>query len=356
MNLESGFTIIALMDGTTINGTLRVEGTPLVQRYNKGTNAFIPNFETIAESSRPTVVLVLRDISDGNVLTPQTLEWRYNDLLLTFDSNGLSTNAGMVGFFKKIDACPTNVGGTSYNLPALRVMKNLVPISGYDNDRITVSGTIEVSGTSVGFNAISKEVIIQESTGNQYDVLITNNKGSQLVTTGESLTDNVRIFKDGVEVTNYAGYSFQWVKMLGTGDVNWGTARTQVVSTSDVDNVLKLRCDVKKDGSVVASGYDEITDFSDPYYVILKITGISGNTVRKGETAVITPVAVLRSTGEEKPNLIKSWTFSIKDNAGVAFVLTGKSSATFTAASISVTYEDMVRAKMGLTGSVSGTV
>lgn len=101
MNLESGFTIIALMDGTTINGTLRVEGTPLVQRYNKGTNAFIPNFETIAESSRPTVVLVLRDISDGNVLTPQTLEWRYNDLLLTFDSNGLSTNAGMVGFFKK---------------------------------------------------------------------------------------------------------------------------------------------------------------------------------------------------------------------------------------------------------------
>lgn len=356
MNLESGFTIIALMDGTTINGTLRVEGTPLVQRYNKGTNAFIPNFETITESSRPTVVLILRDISDGNVLTPQKLEWRYNDLLLTFDSNGLSTNAGMVGFFKKTDAYSTNVGGISYNLPALRVMKNLVPISGYDNDRITVSGTIEVSGTSVGFNALSKEVIIQESTGNQYDVLITNNKGSQLLTTGESLTDTVRIFKDGVEVTDYISYTFQWVKMLGTGDTNWGTSRTQVVSTSDVDNVLKLRCDVKKDGSLVASGYDEITDFSDPYYVILKITGISGNTVRKGETAVITPVAVLRSTGEEKPTLIKSWTFSIKDNAGVAFVLTGKSSATFTAASISVTYEDMVRAKMGLTGSVSGTV
>lgn len=356
MNLEGGFTIIALMDGTTINGTLRVEGTPLVQRYNKGTNAFIPNFETIAESSRPTVVLILRDISDGNVLTPQTLEWRYNDLLLTFDSNGLSTNAGMVGFFKKIDAYPTNVGGTSYNLPALRVMKNLVPISGYDNDRITVSGTIEVSGTSVGFNAISKDVIIQESTGNQYDILITNDKGSQLLTTGETLTDNVRIFKDGVEVTDYTGYSFQWVKMLGSGDVNWGTARTQVVSTNDVDNVLKLRCDVKKDGSVVASGYDEITDFSDPYYVNLKITGISGNTVRKGETAVVTPVAVLRSTGEEKPSLVTSWTFSIKDNAGAAFILTGKSSAVFSASSVSITYEDMVRAKMGLTGSVSGTV
>ena len=35
MNLEGSFTLIALMDGTTINGTLRVEGTPLVQRYTR---------------------------------------------------------------------------------------------------------------------------------------------------------------------------------------------------------------------------------------------------------------------------------------------------------------------------------
>lgn len=119
-------------------------------------------------------------------------------------------------------------------------MKNLVPISGYDNDRITVSGTVEISGSSIGFNALSKEVVIQESTGNQYDVLISNNKGSQLLTAGESLTDTVRIFKDGVEVTDYTGFTFQWVKMLGAGDTNWGTSRTQVVSTNDVDNVLKL--------------------------------------------------------------------------------------------------------------------
>lgn len=35
MNLEGSFTLIALMDGTTINGTLRVEGTPLVQRIKE---------------------------------------------------------------------------------------------------------------------------------------------------------------------------------------------------------------------------------------------------------------------------------------------------------------------------------
>ena len=253
-----------------------------------------------------------------------------------------------------MDAYSTTIGGDTYKVPALRVMKNLVPISGYDNDRITVSGTVEIGGSSIAFNALSKEVVIQESTGNQYDVLISNNKGSQLLADGESLTETARIFKDGVEITDYTGFTFQWVKMLGAGDTNWGTSRTQAVSTSDVDNVLKLRCDVKKDGSLVASGYDEVTDFSDPYYTVIKITGISGNTVKKGETATVTPVAAKRSTGEEVTSLIKSWTFSLKDNAGAAFILTGKDSATFTGANATVTYEDMVRAKMGLSGSISG--
>ncbi|MEL5895054.1 hypothetical protein AAE250_16365 [Bacteroides sp. GD17] len=355
MNVEGLFTLIALMDGTTINGTLRVEGTPLVQRYNKGTDVFIPDFTKLAENSRPTVVVILRSIADGSILVPQTVEYRYNDLLLTFDSNGLSTNSGMVGYFKKLTAYSANIGGKTYQLAALRVMKNLVPISGYDNDRITVSGTIEVGGTSVAFNGLSKEVVIQESTGNQYDVVISNNKGSQFVSAGESLTETARVFKDGIEITDYTGFTFQWVRMLGAGDSNWGTARTQVVSTSDVNNVLKLRCDVSKGGSKIASGYDEVTDFSDPYYMVTKITGISGNCVKKGETATITPVAAKRSTGEEVPSLIKSWSFSIKDNAGAAFILTGKSAATFTGTNCQVSYDDMVRAKMGLSGTISGT-
>lgn len=353
MKLEGGFTLIGLMDGTTVNGFLRVEGTPLVQRYNKGTSQFTPDFETLADNKKPTLVVILRDVSTGEIMTPQTITYKYNGVTLTFGSDGLSTNSGMTGYFKKLDSYSATIGSQSYKLPALRVMKNLVPISGYDNDRISVSGTIEVGGQSIAFNELSKDVVIQESTGNAYDVIISDDKGGALTEAGESLTCTASLYKDGIEVTDYSGFTFQWVKLLGTGDTNWGTARTQKVTTGDIDNILKLRCDIKSGGSVVASGFTQITDYSDPYYVDFNITGITGNAIRSGETAVIKPVARKRSDGTDGG--VSSWNWNIKDNAGNAFTLTGKSGATFTAASASVTYEDIKRADMGLSGSVSAT-
>lgn len=353
MKLEGGFTLIGLMDGTTVNGFLRVEGTPLVQRYNKGTSQFTPDFETLADNKKPTLVVILRDVSTGEIMTPQTITYKYNGVTLTFGSGGLSTNSGMTGYFKKLDSYSATIGSQSYQLPALRVMKNLVPISGYDNDRISVSGTIEIGGQSIAFNELSKDVVIQESTSNAYDVIISDDKGGALTEAGEPLTCTASLYKDGIEVTDYSGFTYQWVKLLGTGDTNWGTARTQKVTTGDIDNILKLRCDIKSGGSVVASGFTQITDYSDPYYVDFNITGITGNAIRSGETAVIKPVARKRSDGTDGG--VSNWSWNIKDNAGNAFKLTGKSGATFTAASASVTYEDIKRADMGLSGSVSAT-
>ena len=353
MKLEGGFTLIGLMDGTTVNGFLRVEGTPLVQRYNKGTSQFTPDFEALADNKKPTLVIILRDVATGEIMKPQTITYKYNGVTLTFGSDGLSTNSGMTGYFKKLDSYSATIGSQSYQLLALRVMKNLVPISGYDNDRISVSGTIEVGGQSIAFNELSKDVVIQESTGNAYDVIISDDKGGALTEAGEFLTCTASLYKDGIEVTDYSGFTYQWVKLLGTGDTNWGTARTQKVTTGDIDNILKLRCDIKSGGSVVASGFTQITDYSDPYYVDFNITGITGNAIRSGETAVIKPVARKRSDGTDGG--VSSWSWNIKDNAGNAFTLTGKSGATFTAASASVTYEDIKRADMGLSGSVSAT-
>lgn len=233
--VESGFSLIGLMDGTTINGFLRVEGNPLVQRYNKGTNQFIPDFESdgFPEASLPVAVLILRDTASGTVMIPQTssIEWKYNGVALTFGSNGLCTTDGLEGMFKKIDSRPTQIGDSSYNLPAVQVLKNLVPISGYDNDRLSVSGSVEVGGNSVSFSEISKEVIIQETTGNAFSMTITDDKGFYLVNENDSLTAKCTIYKDGNEVSDYSGVTFKWEKLLGTGNVAMGTPAHRLSQT-----------------------------------------------------------------------------------------------------------------------------
>lgn len=355
--VEAGFTLIGLMDGTTLNGFLRVEGNPLVQRYNKGTNQFVPDFEAdgFAEANLPVAVLILRDTADGTVMIPQagSIVWKYNGVELTFGSDDLCTTSGLEGVFKKIDSRATQIGGQSYNLPALQVRKNLVPISGYDNDRLSVSGSVEVGGNAVSFAEISKEVIIQETTGNAFSMTITDDKGFYLVTENDSLTAKCTIYKDGNEVSDYSGVTFKWEKLLGTGNVAMGTARTQAVTNADVDNVLLLRCTATLEGESISETVT-ITDVSDPYEVYFEITGITGNCIRTGETAVVTPKARRRSDGQNAS--VSSWDWSIRDNAGAAFTLTGKSAATFSAATASVSYEDIKRASMGISGSVSATI
>ena len=357
MNLEGGFSLMALYDGSTVNGILRVEGMPLVQRYNKGTNKFIPDFTALAEDKKPTAVLILRDVTSGMILKPNQLTWKYNSVPLTFDAEGLCNTKGMEGMFKKIDAHPTSIGSDVVNLPALRVLKNLVPISNYDNDRLSISGTIEINGHGIPFQEIGKDIAIMEITGNTYDVIISDDKGSALTQANESLTATAVLYKDGVEVVDYTDYTFQWVKLLGSGDVKWGTARTQTVSTNDIDNILKLRCDIMFDGGIVASGLTQISDFSDPYYVDFQITGegVVGNALRPGQSATVKPVARKRSDGTIN-TAFNSWQFNVKNNAGKDFKLEAASGATFTAASVVVTSADLPHAGGGISGSVSSKI
>ena len=56
--VQAGLKLIATMDGTSINGYLRVENTPLIQRYNDA-GAFTPDFETLADNKKPAIVPIL---------------------------------------------------------------------------------------------------------------------------------------------------------------------------------------------------------------------------------------------------------------------------------------------------------
>lgn len=352
--VQAGLKLIAVMDGTSINGYLRVENTPLIQRYNDA-GAFTPDFETLADNKKPAVVPILVNTATGALMTPQTLTWKYNGITLTFGSDGLSTNEGMEGVFKKDTAYSTNYDGSTKTVEALRVLKNLVPLSGYDNDRITISGTIEVGGNQIAFDGISTEVIIQKSTGATFDVVIAD---GILTQTTRQITLTATLWNEGSVVSDLGGYSFDW-KIIDTDGsdeafTNVSTSNTQKVVADDVNWQARVRCTVKKGSDVVATGFCTVTDYSDPVQVQFNVTGIEGLTVKQGQTATVTPVAKRRDSGTTVT--VSSWEWRTMDNAGADFTLTGKSAATFTATSAQVSYSDMARAGYGMNIYVSADV
>ena len=186
--VTASLAIVAVSNGTTVNGYVRVDNGPLIQAWTKGSDKYTPDFEALAEDKRPIVIVVLRDVSSGRILIPSKLVFKYNGTELAFGEDGLCNTEQFVGMFKRVAGYNVSVDSQSYPMTGLRVMKNLVPISGYDNDRITISGEVEIGGHTVAFNELATDVVIQESSGKQYELFITSDKGTQIINPSEVLT------------------------------------------------------------------------------------------------------------------------------------------------------------------------
>lgn len=361
--IEGGFSIIALLDGTTINGVLRVEGAPFVQRYKTGTSSFIPDFSPttspdLLPADRPTAIILVRNLATGVVMTPTAYTFYYNGVEMVFaqESSGsfedkfMCTNIlGNDGeyLFELIKDYSLTIGTSTYTLPAVRVWGNLVPISSANNDLLSASGTVELNGQQIAFNDLSQTVIIQEDSGSAYDVMITDNMGGALTDDSQTLTCTCEVYKDGSKITSYSGYTFKWFKILGTGEEAWGTSRTQDIVVSDIDSLLKLRCDVYFDGSYVASGNHQVADNTDEYYMDFTFSGITGNSIRSGQTATITPVMRKRGDGSAVDK-INTWAWTILANDGSTFM-------TYNGETLELDYADVTSCGGGVSGSVTGT-
>lgn len=355
--VESGITLTAIMDGVTVNGYIKVLNTPLIQRYTEGSNKFVPDFEALSDAKKPVVATILRDSMSGEIMVPNTIAFKYNGIPLTFGEDGLCNTDGFEGIFKKVlnHPVPMGAGAEPVNMTVLQVVKNLVPISGYDTDTITVSGTIEVGGQSMDFTEISTPVIIQETEGNQFDVIIEDDNGGIIDKIKPSVTMKANVLRDSVIVNDLHGFLFKWYKVTGSGDVPLSSnSNTQVVTADDVDDTLLIRCDLMQGDAYIISGYHQIRDFSDTFYVRWDTTNESGtavgSTLRKGNTVYVEPVAVSREDNSE--SRITECSYKTIDNGGKDFTLTGKGGPTFTVSGgnvkLPITYDDVKRAGYGL--------
>lgn len=351
-SVQNSFQLIGVINGTSINGTMQVDNGPLLQVYTGSTNAYTPNWETLAENDKPVVYPALIDLSSGKALNPNTITYKYNGVDITFGEDGLSTNSGWEGAFKLVTNYPATIAGTSVTITALRIMKNLVPLSGNDNDRVSCSGTIEQNGQSIAFNELSTTVVIQQSTGNAFYLYLYADN-TALSTSGASTKVYADLYKNGVKVTDVSGFSFQWKKRAAAGDEAFATTQTVTVSTNDIDGSLVLVCTVSQGSSELATNQIQVFDFSDPDQIRFRSTGATLPYIQPGQTAVITPYIVKTSTGEERTDVNPTYSFYTRDNDGADLKPTGVTALPFTAANVSFTYDDVTkRAK----GSVQGYV
>lgn len=349
MQTSGSIKIISVTNGATLNAILAVYGSPLVQSYTPGTDSYVPDFKQMADNGKPTVVPLVRNSTDGKILSPVSLAWKYNGVELGFGSDGLCVSPEtMAGRLMKLSSYSVEIEGTSYQLPALRVVDNLVPVSGYDNDLISVSGMVEMGGASITFADLGKTVVIQESTGNVYGMSIASDTAFAILSANGKTTLKATVYNAGNPMNpGDSGVTFKWYKVLVSGDVQLTpTSDTCAILQADVDNVLTVRCEAWQAGTRLVSESCQITDFSDPVMTRFDVTGIDGLNISEGQTAIVTPVAYRRGTGEEVT--VSNWSFRTIDNEGADFIPTGQSSATFSGKSVSLPYADVRRAHGGV--------
>lgn len=345
--INGSFQLFALMNGVNVRARMGIINGPLRQEYKKGTSICTPDWETSA--NKPLVYAHLNRDDNGVVLIPTTVDLFYNSVQIAFGEDGLSTTGALAGVFKK-STKTINIGGRDYpNMIVFEIVKNIVPVSNYDNDTILLKGTTEVGGQTLAFDGISETVEIVETVGSSTTLYLDGD--TDVTTESPTATLNAHVLVDGITPSDLSAYTAKWYKVNGeTSTLVTTGAWSLTVNASDIDGTTTYRCDLlQKDGStVISSAYINVTDYTDPYRVNLYVDGITGEQIKEGETAIYT-AKVEKDDGTE--DTTAQTTFTVTDNSGSVI-----SSLSGVKKTISVTFQDVMNAGGGISGYVSATI
>ncbi len=314
--ISNHFTLTALQNGLTIQGSLRVAGT-LSQNYSASTSKCIPDWKN-TPSKRPKLYPVIRkgalylgaDAVQGG-------KWYYNDVEILFDSEtNKSTN------FKDTNNAPlfeqgtmsVSLGGTSYTLPCLTIINNLASATNIDVDTIGYEGKVELNGKFVDFPRCSLDVKIAQMTTQGYLGLLSPESAiiSAKSGTGSSVTINAELYgEDGQSVSSENFY----VKFLnaGTGqEISVASGSKSVtISEGDVTDNMIVRCDFYLDSAMqnrVTTAFASVDDTTDPEYLYISFNGSDGDTSGQLDTGETCTVSMWVATMEDPTAINTSYT------------------------------------------------
>lgn len=378
--VSSGIVLEALLDGTTLTCSLRNGGSyPLLQRYNADNGRFVPDFTTLSSDVLP-VLYPLIVMNDGTGQTaPKTCVWTYNGTVLTFASKTagdgrvrkMSTNAGLVDVFELVDDYTFQYNSATAHSVGLRIWGNLASSGNRDSDMIGCSGTVEIDGQVIDFSGLSKEFVIEESAGNEFSLWLTATNEGQITDANHDVTITAHcdisgdLVEDAIDGDNYY---VNWKSLTADGiydDIEGAVGASALtdnsikISQQHVDNLLTVCAELfNKAGDLLATGYIEIADMTDPLEVSFSVKAKSGSSgtvtgyqLKKGGIAIVTASVVKRSDGSVQSGY--GFKFATYNNAGAPFTLAGQTlSSGFSGtasvdpvgASVDVTFDDVYRA------------
>lgn len=299
--ISNHFTITALQDGVTVQGSLRVNGS-LSQNYNPATGKSVPDWKSDA-ASRPSVYPVIR--KGTNYISASELadsKWLYNDVEIVFGSDGKSTNfkdaAGNALF--QVSTSPVSLSGTAYTLPILTIISNLASSTNTDLDSIGYEGSVEILGKQQPF-ACQVDVKIAQMTAQGYLGLLSP-ESAIITDKGQNVTLTASLYtEDG---TSPASWFTRWYN-AGTGDEYTAAKgqKTLTVNEADVTDNLVVRCDFYTDSDYtnrVTTAFASIDDTQDPEYLYVSFNGTNSDfsgQLNPGESVEITAwVATMESS------------------------------------------------------------
>lgn len=255
LQVSGGITINLLQNGDNLNTTLNAT-KPLYQTFKKGTTDFSPDWEAMNDSDRPIVFPRVYSVMDGITLTPTNVSWKYNNVAMTFDANGLATAPSLIaGKIRQVD-----YNGTK----ALKIIGNVASDTNNDSDTITFTGNVTSGGQVVTVSA-DITLLVEEASNNLYRLFLLT---SDDVIDGDQTSISLQavLYNNGAQVTT--GIEYEFLDQGGTVLQAKGTSNTLTVTREMVDAELMIVCKAYVNNAVVAQEQRQVWDATDPYTIV----------------------------------------------------------------------------------------
>ncbi|MCD7935529.1 MAG: hypothetical protein LUG98_01570 [Tannerellaceae bacterium] len=300
--------------GGTYIPVLTCPSGDIYQAYQGGASngyTVIPDWEADT-SKQPIVYFVATSsrVAEG-IAIPTAIEWYYNSTKLSFDNTGLCTTTNYINYFQQVSR--------EDGIPGLKILKNLVVVSGLLSGTITAKATVSYGNITDQLEA-DYTVRIEKQTGSPYRVTIAAADDNLFTIRTENGSVKIKavVYDGDMELTT--GLTYKWYRATGGSwtQVTTLTTATVTITADMVDSYSQYKVEVFKDGEMLGFDTETIIDASDPVIILMNPTPENETIEDEGDTVKYSPSCVTRGDTSKTPisDFIGKFQFIFSDSKG----------------------------------------